>query len=902
VIGAGFYVAKEVTAQVDKQPDSVMISPGPPVGRIGGDIVLTCSSHGWPPPNYQWTKNGVPMEGETSDTLTVTVGSTKSSQVKRFRCIHCKKINTELPMNIYRVICSNCKYPLDFDEVEAAANLRKPLELEIAEVEQHMKALRNNKKDMMDDIKALTNKIKRDKYAKDRGEEVKKELEEKEAENAIPHWAMGMDSMVSGDLQKQSSVVTHNSSLEEDAMKHGLGLVKYKQMMKEFKTLEVVEDEGSVGSLDSSVVTNSIVKGVVDPNDAAAGAVVIAPLSAADGKAAPESDAAAGAIEASNGPPASISFAPGVAPVATEASPDAAAGAAPMSPLGIAALVVAEAKSNDDDHHDDLSDGPDHDPEVQLDADGNPIPPQDNDELSIGHLLGDFMERIGEEVPEEVNPDQVKIEELEKEIEAVVHKIEALEKKERWLLRKRLAAGEHDPCKVQYDGEGVYQCIVSNLRGGAKGKEGGIVRHNKTRPAIIFVDDPAPQLIKVREEYHLKGRLRRRWWPKYLSLYGWFVEGAVCGDVIIRYHEGSVYDGPYIDERWLDWMGNTVDQAFDKDHWGVWLSPDDVVFEGPRVDNHFDVTNVQGEFRVTYQNGEVYEGQYVDERRHGVGEYHYLDASIYEGEWFKNRRQGFGVYTRADGGIYEGEWDRDYIHGEGIWRWADGSSYMGDNIDGSRTGRGVYITAHGDVYVGEFRENNIEGLGTFTYNDGTIYEGKFRKNLREGDAVFSYPGGVKEVGEWRNDRRDGEIVVRRPVYADTADSITGVQWDDEIQHGIWDEGEFVEWCAPPVNPKATSEFIKLFEENPEEYDGVYAMLIARKLPVVPHGIQESHPKVQVIINRIAREGGSLVAFDTYVRAGKPLLELFAPLTRTRVSPSPLGTPTRRTSSPRWSPS
>jgi hypothetical protein len=857
IISVGFFTAKEVTATVDEQPDSVMISPGPPVGRVGGEIVLKCSSHGWPPQTYQWTKNGFPMEGETSPSLTVTVGSTKSTTFKRFRCIHCKKINTELPMNIYRVICSNCKFPHDFDEVMMAANLRKPLELEISELELNLKTLNAQKSDMSDDVRALKNKIKRDKFASDRGEAIAKEDEAAE-EAKIDPGLMMMEKSVEMDGM-MDSVVSAKSTLEEDAKAHGLTLNKYKEMMKEFTALEVIEDD------DNDSVASSITRQPPGP---------FAPPGT-DGKegeaAAVQADAKQETKQGSEakdaGPPKDISFG-GAADSAAQATD-------PTSPEGIAALVVAEAKHDDES----LGAGSDGE-EPEYDEDGNPISkPVDNDDLSIGHLLGDFMERVQIEDEEVINPDIIRIDELEAEIKAIDHKIENLEKKERWLLRKRLAAGEHDPCKVQYYGEGVYQCVVSNLRGGGKQVERdvmfgkGVVRHIKTRPAIIFVDDPSPQLIKVREEYHLMSRLRRRWWPKYLSVYGWFVDGNICGDCIIRFHEGSVYDGPYIDERWIDYMGQTVAQAFDSDHWGVWLTPDDVVFEGPRVDNHFDVTNVQGEFRVTYQTGEVYEGQYVDERRHGIGEYHYLDGSIYEGEWFKNRRQGFGVFTVTDSSIYEGEWDRDYIHGEGIWRWSDGSSYMGDNIDGERTGRGVYITAHGDVYVGDFKKNNIHGAGTFTYNDGTVYEGAFRNNLREGDAVFSYPNGVKEVGEWRNDRRDGEFVVRRPVYADVADAIQNVQWDDEIQHGIWEEGEFVEWVAPPVNPKATSEFIKLFEDTPAEFDGVYAMLIARKLPVVPHGIQESHPKVQAIIKRIAREGGHLVAFDTYSETNIKLKEM-----------------------------
>ena len=65
--------------------------------------------------------------------------------------------------------------------------------------------------------------------------------------------------------------------------------------------------------------------------------------------------------------------------------------------------------------------------------------------------------------------------------------------------------------------------------------------------------------------------------------------------------------------------------------------------------------------------------------------------------------------------------------------------------------------------------------------------------------------------------------------------------------------------SPPVNPLATLQFCQQFEQNEEEYDGVYALMIARRLPKLPYGVQDDHPRVKPIIERIRQEGGSLVA-------------------------------------------
>ena len=99
------------------------------------------------------------------------------------------------------------------------------------------------------------------------------------------------------------------------------------------------------------------------------------------------------------------------------------------------------------------------------------------------------------------------------------------------------------------------------------------------------------------------------------------------------------------------------------------------------------------------------------------------------------------------------------------------------------------------------------------------------------------------------------------------------------QVGLWEKGEFVEWVSPPVNPLATLQFCQQFEQNEEEYNGVYALMIARRLPKLPYGVQDDHPRVKPIIERIRQEGGSLVARDTYeetkdeLAAKEPSLEL-----------------------------
>merc|ERR1712224_591336 len=62
----------------------------------------------------------------------------------------------------------------------------------------------------------------------------------------------------------------------------------------------------------------------------------------------------------------------------------------------------------------------------------------------------------------------------------------------------------------------------------------------------------------------------------------------------------------------------------------------------------------------------VYEGQYVEDAKHGSGRFEWPDGGVYEGEWYHGRMQGLGWYTDPHGDRRQGEWVADQI-----LRWID---------------------------------------------------------------------------------------------------------------------------------------------------------------------------------------------------------------------------------------
>lgn len=669
--GIQFLVAKEFSPVIRESPPHTFMDPGPQLGQRGVQLKLECVAEAWPMPQYQWLRDGVPLENETNPTITFKVHASKSRQIKKYRCTHCRKVNKELPSNIYRVLCKNCGWVLNFPEQDDSAI--------------HRSTVVNSDAEYADKLHAL-------------------ELEVSDLEQ---------------DLVAGKRTVTREVMLQEQAAE------------AKAKAAYAAESGGN------------------------AGAIVVA-----------------GEDE------------------------------------------MKESKSR------------------LLDA-------------------------------------TAKIEELEVTLEERKFTIGQTAELKRALLVQRLKNSYNDPVKIKFECEGLYVCRVTNLRGGS------VMVHAHSKPCVVLIGDPPPLLTKVVEDYHQKKQVKRKFWARYTSVHGWFDQGRISGDVIIRYHNSDMYAGPLVDERWLDVMGRVRREGREDDHWGTWITADGHIYEGVTVDNHFDTTNINGEFRVTYPNTEQYEGQYLDCNRHGIGEYHYTDGSVYEGEWHQGRRQGFGVFRIPSGASFEGEWDRDLIHGEGVWRWEDGTSYMGSNFEGKRKGKGVYITDHNDVYCGDFDANRIHGYGVFTYNDGSRYEGPFVNNLRDGKAIFTNAQGVKSIGPFQSDVKHGEFIVRRPVELEEG---AAEIWEDEVQIGLWNNGNFVEWLTYPVNPKATTQFCKLFETQEEEFDGVYALMIARRLPKLPCGVQPDHPRVEPIIERIRQEGGELVGRETYaetvddIRQFEPIME------------------------------
>ena len=88
--------------------------------------------------------------------------------------------------------------------------------------------------------------------------------------------------------------------------------------------------------------------------------------------------------------------------------------------------------------------------------------------------------------------------------------------------------------------------------------------------------------------------------------------------------------------------------------------------------------------------------------------------------------EGKGVYTFNNGNIYEGEFKNNKQNGKGILVYSEGKcKFEGDFVDGKIDGNGVYWFSNGDRQVGNFRQGEPIGKHSVIQVNGDIAQIEF---------------------------------------------------------------------------------------------------------------------------------------------------------------------------------
>jgi len=197
----------------------------------------------------------------------------------------------------------------------------------------------------------------------------------------------------------------------------------------------------------------------------------------------------------------------------------------------------------------------------------------------------------------------------------------------------------------------------------------------------------------------------------------------------------------------------------DKKHgFGTMITDDEVMYKGSWSNNMKVGYGV-----VTFKGGALYEGEWAADKKNGYGKYVFSNGDIYTGYWKDNRKHGEGSYVFGsgewEGDRYDGEWADDKKCGYGEYRWKEGDVFKGNWENDNFNGMGTYIYSCGDVYVGEWKEDKKVGHGVYTYAHGGKYDGLFSNGKRHGHGIFVWADGDTFHGEWVNGSRKGRGIV-----------------------------------------------------------------------------------------------------------------------------------------------
>lgn len=151
----------------------------------------------------------------------------------------------------------------------------------------------------------------------------------------------------------------------------------------------------------------------------------------------------------------------------------------------------------------------------------------------------------------------------------------------------------------------------------------------------------------------------------------------------------------------------------------------------------------KGEY-IKYESGISYQGEAkgeVDNRiPHGKGVMTVPDGPVITGDFKEGLADGYAKMDFLNGEVYEGEFKENKKHGKGVYVWPSGNDrqqYAGEFKNGLYEGEGIMTYYDGTKYEGSFKEDKRTGHGKLTYSDGASYKGYFENGEWEG-GVDSY--------------------------------------------------------------------------------------------------------------------------------------------------------------------
>ena len=181
----------------------------------------------------------------------------------------------------------------------------------------------------------------------------------------------------------------------------------------------------------------------------------------------------------------------------------------------------------------------------------------------------------------------------------------------------------------------------------------------------------------------------------------------------------------------------------------------DMRFEGKFV-RDADTPTYSGIGKLSWANGDVFDGTLVNGKRHGTGLFIWSNGQRYQGDWIDDMPTGQAVLDFANGDHYEGPVENASPLGLGSMRYDSGDSYKGSFTAGEPNGKGLYRWKNGQKFDGDWKGGKPNGEGKLQFANGDRYEGTVRNGAPSQTGTFTWANGDTYTGQWVDGRKNGQ--------------------------------------------------------------------------------------------------------------------------------------------------
>ena len=214
---------------------------------------------------------------------------------------------------------------------------------------------------------------------------------------------------------------------------------------------------------------------------------------------------------------------------------------------------------------------------------------------------------------------------------------------------------------------------------------------------------------------------------------------TLTGKGVLNLKNGKKYEGKFLKGELFGWCR--------------YINNKGICYEGIFINGILDG---KGEIIKIDENRRknIYKGDIKNFKKEGKGEERTSDY-FYEGDFVNDLKHGNGKIIYNKGDTYEGQFTKGEITGKGFYTWKNQHTYFGDFVGGKMHGKGLYKWTDGNQYEGEYINNIKEGQGEFKWKDGRIYKGTFEKGRPHGKGLLTVKGitfdAIFENGKYLGD-------------------------------------------------------------------------------------------------------------------------------------------------------